>query len=378
MRAANDAPRVLIADDQAEVVVALELLLRLRGIETEGVTSVDAVRDRLQRCTYDLVLLDLNYARDTTSGQEGLGLLSELHSRDLDLPVIVITGWGTIDTAVEAMKRGARTFIRKPWENDDLIETVEREIARGVASRREHERATSDVLEGRRIQRTLLPSSLPHVSGCEMAAIWLPALAVGGDCYDTSVDSDTVTVTIGDVCGKGLPAALLMSHLQASIRAFAEAQHPSPHELASKVNRFLCRNNTEGMFATCFFCDIDMSRGAIRYSNAGHNWPILMRRNGTCERLSRGGVPLGLFEATSYELGEAQFSSGDRLILFTDGVVETMSPDGIEFGDERLQTLVRVNRTSNASSILGEIIERVRLYNHGSFGDDATLIVCAF
>src|SRR5689334_4965338 len=151
-------PRVLIADDQADVVGALDLLLRLRGIETDSVTSVEAARDRLRDQTYDLVLLDLNYAQNRTSDQEGMGLLSELHSRDHDLAVIVITGCETIETAVEAMKRGARTFVSKPWDNRHLIETIEHEIARGMVSRKEHERATSEVKEGQRVQRTLLPA----------------------------------------------------------------------------------------------------------------------------------------------------------------------------------------------------------------------------
>jgi serine phosphatase RsbU (regulator of sigma subunit) len=304
-------------------------------------------------------------------------LLSELRSLDHDLPVIVLTGCETIETAVEAMKRGARTFVSKPWDNHHLLETIEQEIARGVLSRKEHERATSEVNEGRRIQRTLLPASLPRLPGCEMAAIWLPALAVGGDCYDTRVDGDQVPVTIADVCGKGLPAALMMSHLQASVRAFAEAQQLLPNELASRVNRFLRHNNDAGMFVTCFFCDIDVSRRVIRYSNAGHTWPILMRRNGTCERLSLGGVPLGLFESSSYELGEMPFSTGDRLILFTDGVVETTSPDGPEFGDDRLVDVVRAYTTSTAPSMATQIIETVRFFNEDAFSDDATLIVCA-
>jgi serine phosphatase RsbU (regulator of sigma subunit) len=304
-------------------------------------------------------------------------LLSELHSRDHDLPVIVLTGCETIETAVEAMKRGARTLVSKPWDNSRLIETIEHEIARGVLSRKEHERAASEVHEGQRIQRTFLPASLPRIPGCEMAAFWLPAFSVGGDCYDARVDGDQVAVTIADVCGKGLPAALMMSHLQASVRAFAEAQQLLPNELAGRVNRFLCHNNDAGMFVTCFFCDIDVSRRIIRYSNAGHTWPILMRRDGTYERLSHGGVPLGLFESSSYELGEIPFSNGDRLILFTDGVVETTSPGGVEFGDERLLHAARACRTGTAPSMAAQIIETVRLFNADAFSDDATLIVCA-
>jgi sigma-B regulation protein RsbU (phosphoserine phosphatase) len=102
-----------------------------------------------------------------------------------------------------------------------------------------------------------------------------------------------------------------------------------------------------------------------------------MRRNGTDERLAQGGVPLGLFESSSYELGEMPFSDGDRLILFTDGVVETTSSDGTEFGDGRLVDVARACRTRTAPSMAAQIIETVRLVNNDAFGDDATLIVCA-
>ena len=125
--------RVLVADDQQDVVAAIRMLLRGAGLEVDPATSVQEVRSRLESQSYDLVLMDLNYARDTTSGREGLDLLTEIHTRDRLLPVIVMTGWGSIDTAVEAMRRGARTFVHKPWDNHSLAETVCREIEEGLS-----------------------------------------------------------------------------------------------------------------------------------------------------------------------------------------------------------------------------------------------------
>ena len=121
---ATKQSRVLVADDQQDVVAAIRMLLRGAGLEVDPATSVQEVRNRLDSQAYDLVLMDLNYARDTTSGREGLDLLTEIHTRDRLLPVIVMTGWGSIDTAVEAMRRGARTFVHKPWDNHSLAETV--------------------------------------------------------------------------------------------------------------------------------------------------------------------------------------------------------------------------------------------------------------
>ena len=128
------------------------------------------MRDRLSAKDYDLLLMDLNYARDTTSGREGLELLTEVHERDRLLPIIVMTGWGSIETAVEAMRRGARTFVHKPWDNVSLTETVTRELDDARARREADAHASRELEHAQRIQRALLPSPLPEIDGCDMAA----------------------------------------------------------------------------------------------------------------------------------------------------------------------------------------------------------------
>src|SRR5215831_19391225 len=133
---ANTAARVLVADDQRDVLEALRLLLKSEGIEIETVSSPAAVISALDQRDYDAVLIDLNYARDTTSGAEGLDLLTRLRDIDESLPVIVMTAWGTVDLAVEAMRRGARDFVQKPWENARLLTTLRSQIALGRALRR--------------------------------------------------------------------------------------------------------------------------------------------------------------------------------------------------------------------------------------------------
>lgn len=132
----NTAARVLVADDQRDVLEALRLLLKSEGIETETVSSPAAVIAALDRREYDAALIDLNYARDTTSGAEGLDLLARLRDLDESLPVIVMTAWGTVDLAVEAMRRGARDFVQKPWDNPRLLTTLRTQIALGRALRR--------------------------------------------------------------------------------------------------------------------------------------------------------------------------------------------------------------------------------------------------
>src|ERR1700704_2238897 len=132
---ATSGARLLIADDQRDVLEALRLLLKPEGFVIEAVTSPSGVLDALHLREFDAVLIDLNYTRDTTSGQEGLDLLSRIQATDSTLPVIVMTAWGSVDVAVEAMRRGARDFIQKPWENARVLAIVGTQVELGRALR---------------------------------------------------------------------------------------------------------------------------------------------------------------------------------------------------------------------------------------------------
>ena len=375
-------PRVLVADDQPDVIAALRLLLRGAGLEADAASSVQDVRDRLNDRAYDLLLMDLNYARDTTSGAEGLELLAEVHARDRYLPIVVMTGWGSIDTAVEAMRRGAKAFVPKPWENAALTQTIQREVHEGLALRKADASAARELEDAQVIQRALLPSSMPAIDGCEMAAIWRPASAFGGDCYDVLPFSNTrMGISIGDVAGKGLPAALLMSNLQASVRAFA-TNDAGPAVVVERANRALCRHTPLDRFVTFFYGVVDTDGpstllGAgrtLHYTNAGHNFPILVRADGSVVRLATGGLVLGVAADAHYQQDSVVLQAGDRLVLFTDGITEAERRDGEEFGDDRLVETVVALRGESPLRIVDAIVNRVCAFTGGVFRDDATLM----
>src|SRR5918993_4223622 len=239
------ATRVLVADDQPDVLEALRWLLTGEGYEPEFVSSTDAVLERLRERPFDLLLMDLNYSRDTTSGREGLELIPRVRALDGSMPIVVMTGWGSIDTAVEAMRRGAKSFVQKPWEDVTLLEILEREIADGRLARRRDHKQQRELEEARLIQRGLLPTTFPQIAGIDLSVTWQPADGVGGDCFDTLGFGDVLGVSIADIAGKGLPAALLMSNLQAADRAFAQ-EAVSPASINNSVNRLLCRNMANG------------------------------------------------------------------------------------------------------------------------------------
>jgi phosphoserine phosphatase RsbU/P len=387
-------PKILIADDQPDVLEALRLLLKGHGYETESVSSPSAILSALDAREFDLLLMDLNYARDTTSGREGLDLLEHIQSREAFPPIVVMTGWATVGLAVQAMQRGVGDFVEKPWVNSRLVEILEKQIGLGRERRemrrhaREDElerieisekvrRQEQDMAEALSIQMRLLPAEIPQAPGYAIAADWRPARTVGGDYYDVlRFDENTLGFCIADVAGKGMPAALLMSNLQAAVRGLASPS-VSPEELCTAINRLLCRSIAGDRFITFFYAVLDIPSGLLRYTNAGHPAPLVIRGDGTHAALCDGGGVLGVFEGAEFCSGEIQLSIADRVVLFTDGLLEAHDNDGEEFGSKRILEEGLTLRHSDAASVLDGIFARVREFGGRVFEDDATLLVLA-
>jgi sigma-B regulation protein RsbU (phosphoserine phosphatase) len=368
------AARVLVADDQPDVLEALRWLLTGEGYDPQFVSSTTAVMERLRDGPFDLLLMDLNYSRDTTSGREGLELIPRVRTHDPAMPIVVMTGWGSIDTAVEAMRRGARSFVQKPWEDVTLLEILHREITDARAVRRRDQKHQREFEDARLIQRGLLPTSVPQIAGLDIAVAWQPADGVGGDCFDTLAFASGLGVSIADIAGKGLPAALLMSNLQAAVRAFAQ-ENALPSSVCGSVNRLLCRNMASGRFATFCYARIDAAGRRIVYSNAGHNPPLLIRRGGSFERLSEGGMVLGIFTEIRYDQAELSLAAGDRLLFYTDGITEARNPAGDEYEEDKLAAVAVATRALPVEEMKDAILADVNGFTGGHFEDDATLIV---
>lgn len=372
--------RILIAEDQPDVSEALRLLLKGAGYSTEWANSPGRVLEALARNSFDAVLLDLNYSRDTTSAAEGFDLIHRLRELDHTLPLIAMTAWGSIEIAVEAMRRGAGDFVQKPWDNSRLLTTLEKQIQIGRQARQESERLRrerAEHQEAREIQQSLLPKSLPEFEALEVAADWLPARVVAGDYYDVLKFSPSrAALCIADVSGKGLPAALLVSSVQAAVRAFAH-ETVSPAALCMRVNAILCSHHLEGRFVTFFFAVVDRAGGTLTYCNAGHNAPVLARADGTVARLREGGPILGEFPDVPFEQATVPFGAGDRLLLFTDGVSEAHGPGDAEFGEPRLEALLQDGRSESATELRRRILSAVHEFRDRPLEDDATLVVVA-
>ncbi len=386
--------RILIADDQPDVLRALCLLLKGHGYTTETVTSPADLLEAVQRSEFDLLLMDLNYARDTTSGREGLDLLTRLKAMESVPPIVVMTGWATVGIAVEAMQRGVTDFVEKPWTNSQLLEVLRKQITLG-RERRESARLAvqetqaqkviasqfheqeHEIAEARAIQEGFLPKEIAQLPGYEIASAWQSARVVGGDYFDVlPFDGETFGLCIADVAGKGLPAALLMSNLQAAVRGLASPS-VAPEELCARLNALLCRNMASDRFVTLFYAHLDGPSRQLRYTSAGHNPPFVLRRDGSHERLSEGGGVLGVFANQKFESGTVQLQSGDRVVLYTDGITEVCNAEEEEFGEERLLGVLRENRGRNARGIQKEILQAASEFSRGVWQDDATLLVVA-
>jgi sigma-B regulation protein RsbU (phosphoserine phosphatase) len=266
--------------------------------------------------------------------------------------------------------------VQKPWDNAHLLQTLRLEIEARRARRVRDSAERRELSEALRIQQRLLPQQVPQVDGYELAMSWQPASGVGGDCFDAIRFSESrLALTIADVVGKGIPAALLMSNLQAAVRAFA-SEAVEPQALCSQVNRVLCGNIAEGRFISFFYCVLDAAAGALIYTNAGHYLPLLVRPGGVVDRLDAGGPVLGVIPAAEYQQSQVTIGPGDRLILFTDGLTEARNARDDEFGEDLVDAAVR-HRACSAPALQARLTDAVATFTGGRLQDDATLIVLA-
>ena len=372
-----ERPRVLVAEDQADVVMALHLLLKRNGYEAEFVKCPEDALEALRNRHFDAALLDLNYSRDTTSGSEGLELVAQALAIDSTLAVVVMTAWGSVELAVKAMHRGACDFVQKPWDNARLLSVLGQQIERSRVLRQQRLSDEEEQQDAAQIQRGLMPRDASAPAGMAIAASSQAARTVGGDYYDIiRLNQSSFALCIADVVGKGVAAALLMSNLQASVRMLAPELHDTA-ALCHRINQAIAANSVPGKFITFFYCILDSEQRRVRFTNAGHNWPMLAHADGSIERLNTEDTVLGAASQSNYHQQELELRSGDRLVMFTDGISEACDNAGVEFGEDQLLALLRDNVTLSASALKTRLLDAARSHCSDKWADDATLIVLA-
>jgi phosphoserine phosphatase RsbU/P len=234
----------------------------------------------------------------------------------------------------------------------------------------------NDLEIARDIQQAMLPSGVYSAPGVETVGISRPANTVGGDFYDIlPLQDGRLVVAVGDVAGKGSPAALLMALLLAMMRTLVDEQL-EPADLVARLNVQVCRHAPRSRFITLFYGVYEPASGALTYVSAGHMPPLLLRADGSCERLTDGGIALGMFERSSYSTGRAMLQPDDLVAVYSDGITEAENPGGRPFDETGLETALRAHARDALTAIGAGVVAAVERHtDEKRFADDLTVLL---
>lgn len=346
-----------------------------RAVRGEGFRISSAVRDRVVRERASLLVRDTALdeafkARDSIVGQQ--------------IQSVMAVPLQTNDRVIGLVNVDSRSFAR-PFTPDDLdLLTVLANVAairieqQRLALVEQQERIISrDLEQAAVIQQRLLPREAPTVPGFELAGHNLPCRTVGGDYFDFFPYPDgRVGLVLGDVSGKGMPAALLMTALKGGVQVLLTDPPDDVPLLMSRLDRVVAANFPRNRFVSLFFGLLDSKTGQMTYCNAGHNPPLLVRADGTVERLPSCGTILGIFPDLGYAVKTAELRPGDALTLFSDGVTEEQNPAGEEFGEARLASLIVEKAKLGAIELVEAIRQTVLAWAAGApAADDVTVLI---
>jgi serine phosphatase RsbU (regulator of sigma subunit) len=274
------------------------------------------------------------------------------HFKDIDGNIFALVSYDQESRAVEAQRRAS-------------------------AAKLEAERRAAQELEiAKQVQTRLFPQTLPQLATLDYSGTCIQARQVGGDYYDfLDLGKERLGLVVGDISGKGIAAALLMANLQANLRSQCAIALDQPQRFLQLVNRLLYDNSIESAYATLFFAEYDDQTGGLRYVNCGHLPVLMLRHDGTLEKLDSTCTVLGLFKEWDCSIGERLLRSGDTIVLYTDGVTESFDGAGEEFGECRLIESLRRHREQSAAVLVASIVDDLKKFCPHEQSDDITLIV---
>lgn len=382
------AIKILSVDDEAP----LELLMRqyfrrkIRNGEYEfffAHNGLEALSILYNNPDIEIVLSDINMPE-----MDGLTLLAKVNEmRNPALRVIMVSAYGDMKNIREAMNNGAFDFATKPIDMDDLSRTIEKAIEQITfvhESQKEHTQLESlkrDLTTARDIQQYILPRVFPPFpeenDKMDIYASMEAAKDIGGDFYDFfRIDDDRIALVIADVCGKGIPAALFMAVSRTIIRSKG-VQGCSAAECITESNRLLSAYSVDNMFVTVFYAVYNIKTGLVTYSNAGHNPPHLLRKDGIVSELPMSkNTIVGVFDGFEYQEETLQLEQGDTLVMFTDGVTEATNAAYEEFGVERLDSILRQQTDAGCQQMVEAVKTGIREFvGDAEQSDDITMLV---
>ena len=361
------AIRILSVDDEEEIEFLITQFFRrkIRSGEYEfffahnGVEGLAALHDHPD---IEIILCDINMPE-----MDGLEMLAKVNEmQNPALRVIMVSAYGDMENIRMAMNDGAFDFATKPIDMDDLERTIEkaiRQIDFVHQSQKEHKKLEGlekDLAAANQIQQFILPREFPPFPDVsdklDISASMEAAKDIGGDFYDFfRIDDDHIALVIGDVCGKGIPAALFMAVSRTFIRSVG-MQYEHVGECITNVNRLLASSSVEYMFVTVFYAIYDIRTGILTYCNGGHNPPYLLHADGTTEQLPMTqNAMVGAYKRIIFKESTLQLEQGDTLVMFTDGVTEAMNPAREMFGIKRLDGILRGQTDKSCQQMIESI-----------------------
>jgi phosphoserine phosphatase RsbU/P len=384
------AHKILVVDDEPDLEVLIRQKFRKQIREAEyhfefAQNGVQALQKLDEHKDITVVLSDINMPE-----MDGLTLLQRINEKNNPiLKSVIISAYGDMENIRTAMNRGAFDFLMKPIDFSDLELTVNRTMAQlevsrlALKSRDDLLAVQRDLATATRIQQSLLPKTFPpfpHRPEIDLHAEMMTAKEVGGDFYDFYfIDEDRLAFAIGDVSGKGIPAAIYMAVSRTLLKAVAN-QVVNPGEVLRKLNMLLIPESESSTFVTVFFGVLNVRTGELQYSNGAQNPPYHFGASGTIEQLPlTDGSILGKIPNIDFETRKLRLEPGDTLYLYTDGVPEAMDPEFNQYGDERLQAYLRENCAAGIKPIIqGNIQDLKRFTRDASQSDDITVLALRF
>lgn len=381
-----DLVKILVVDDEPalEPLVRQRFRKKIRANEWTFEFARDG-REALEQLKahpdIELILTDINMP-----GMDGLTLLNHLGELDRLLRAVVVSAYGDMQNIRTAMNRGAFDFVTKPVDFEDLETTINKGLRELKVFREATEaqvRLTaiqSELDVARRIQEAALPESIPDRPEFDISAAMTPARDVGGDLYDYFlVDESRLGFVIGDVSGKGLSAAMMMSVSRSLLKALA-LKGAEPKNCLADLNRLLYPDTLPEMFVTVFYGVLELASGRVSYCNAGHNPPFVITNDRDVRLLDRTeSIAVCLLPDFEYKQKEVVLEPGDAILLYTDGVTEAMSPTGTEFTEERLQKLLRESSSKTSAELIKVVLRSVTAHADGARqSDDITTLALKY
>lgn len=360
--AVKKQPTVYVVDDDPAIREATDSLIRSAGLSVETFASAQDFLHCKPGDASGCVVLDVGLP-----GLSGLDLQRELIQANIHIPVIFVTGNGDIPTSVRAMKAGAVEFLTKPYRDDDLLGAIQQAIERDQAAQLKISERERELRAAANIQQGLMALTIPQLPFVALTGKNLSCTEIGGDFFMAVTVEETLVAVIADVSGKGISAAVMASLLQGMIHEDLLARVSLPG-IARNVNEFFCQRDLGSKYATFVIVCVPPN-GEIEYLNCAHVPPLVVNAQNGVRRLRESNVPVGLLPNVSYQSAKFHLSTGDRIILVTDGVTEAEGPAGDFYGDERLEESAARGMTA------GQIFTSVRQFcaDH-PMSDDCTVL----